>query len=166
MFFSGGPQRPPPPGSLTPPTVIASAGLQTGRHSPRLSPASTTPDTPQSTGMVFSHTPPPYITTTTSPHGHTAYVPGYSSPPSGYRPYHPSQMPMTYPRQVYTPPSPGQHIEQIPISQGYGVVPSTTTSSTSHTASNPQAWNCSECTFLNHGELATCEMCDMPKVNM
>merc|ERR1712126_108175 len=27
-------------------------------------------------------------------------------------------------------------------------------------------WNCSECTFANHPSLATCEICEMPRITM
>jgi len=36
----------------------------------------------------------------------------------------------------------------------------------SETLDEGRLWNCSECTFANHPSLATCEICEMPRITM
>merc|ERR1712192_112914 len=40
----------------------------------------------------------------------------------------------------------------------------TSTTSTSESETLMGRWNCSECTFANHPSLATCEICEMPRI--
>ena len=175
---------------MTPPTPPP-VSLPTSRrsNSPRPPSASTTPETPHSTGLYqpnapFAQQPPPYVTTPAR--GTQGYVPsprGYTPPPrsQGYimNPYAPPSGPFHYPRQAYTPTSPGQPTVppggpvgahgQIPVSVVQPFVPvdppiSVVSPVNNDSTSNEQRWHCSECTFLNHESLQTCEICEMPRV--